>query len=101
MATRLVKDRWGNVVELTDERWQHIAAWHPDLADHLEGVLGAIKRGRRRQDALEPDKYRYYWPTDALLPDYNHIVVVVKLAERNYVLTAYPIFIYGQSHRGN
>jgi hypothetical protein len=88
-----VRDRWGNNIELTDERWAYINKWHPDLAEHLDEVLLTIKRGRRKQDAPEPHKYTYYHETDALWPDYNYIIVVVKLVRNNFVITAYPKFI--------
>jgi len=88
-----VRDRWGNIIELTDERWAYISKWHPDLTEHLDEVLLTIKRGWRKQDALEPRKYTYYRETDALWPDYNYIIVVVKLVRNNFVITAYPKFI--------
>lgn len=87
-----VTDRWGNRIELTDERLGHITFWHPDLEGHLEEILLALKDGRRKQDPFEPGKYKYYRKTDALLPEYNHIVVIVKLVRNNFVITAYPIF---------
>ena len=91
-----VRDRWGNTIELTDERWRHIVTWHPDLADCVDEVLTTVKLGRRRQDAVEPTKYRFYRRTDRLVPDYSHIVVIVKLADRRFVLTAYPVLIHGK-----
>lgn len=88
-----VTDRWGNTIELTDERWAYISRWHPDLSDLREEVLNTIKFGHRRQDALDPCKYVYYRETDALWPDYNYIIAVVKLVRNNFVITAYPKFI--------
>jgi hypothetical protein len=85
-----VHDRWGNLIELTDERWAYICYWHPDLADYLDEVLVTIKKGRRRQEPLEPEKYTYYRCTNVLVPEYTHIVVVVKLVRNNFVITAYP-----------
>jgi hypothetical protein len=85
-----VTDRWGNVVELTDERWSYISYWHPDLADHLDEVLKTIREGKRRQDVIDLEKFVYYRKTDVLLPDYNHILVVIRLIRNNFVVTAYP-----------
>lgn len=39
----------GRRVELTEERWRHILAGHPELAPHLASVTRAI---------LEPDQRR-------------------------------------------
>jgi hypothetical protein len=85
-----VQDRWGNLIELTDERWAYIRYWHPELTGHLDQVLAALRKGRRRQDPFDPTKYTYYFRTDALLPEYTHIIVIVRLIRNNFVITAYP-----------
>jgi len=54
-----VTDRWGNRITLTDERWQHIIEWHPELEEFQEEVLETIRRGRRRQDPMDQQKYKY------------------------------------------
>lgn len=87
-----VTDRWNNEITLTEERWKHIKYWHPDLEDHLDEVLKTIKLGKRHQDEMEPSKYSYFQKTKTLLPDYNFIIVIVKLAVNKFVITAYPIF---------
>ena len=88
-----VTDRWGNQIELTDERWSYICYWHPDLADHLASVLATLRHGKRRQDVVEPQKYVYFLPVDELLPDYNMVLVAVRLVRNNFVVTAYPKLI--------
>jgi len=87
-----IRDRWNNEIELTDERWQHIKYWHPDLKAHLEEVIRTIRLGKRHQDDVDPYKYIYFRETKKLLPNYNHIVVVAKLIHNKFVITAYPIF---------
>ncbi|MBU0568282.1 hypothetical protein KJ693_05235 [bacterium] len=66
-----------------------------DCKDHL---LATLKKGRRRQDPLDPLLYIYYQPFDDLEKGYNHIVVIVKFefqettrgkTSNNFVLTAY------------
>jgi hypothetical protein len=41
-----VYDRWDNLIELTDERWDYVRYWCPDLAEHLDEVLATIKKGQ-------------------------------------------------------
>ena len=41
-------DRYGNEIELTDERWNHIITGYPELEDYYEEVLETIKKGRSR-----------------------------------------------------
>ena len=86
-----VRDRRGHRIELTDERWFHIVTYHPELEDCREDVLETIRKGRRRQDALEPEKYKYIKRFDDLPMGYTHLVVVVKMIRNNFVLTAYGV----------
>jgi len=100
-----VHDRYGNRIYLSSERWEHAVEQRPWLEDHREDVLQALRQGRRRQDPLDPRKYKYYWPCNDLLPEYSHLVVVVRFGEavdalgqsmpNNYVLTIWSVFIYG------
>ena len=87
-----VNDRWNNEIILTEERWEHIKYWHPDLEDHLDEVLQTVKVGRRHQDIIDPKKYIYFKETKILLPEYNLILVIVKLSLKNFIITAYPKF---------
>jgi hypothetical protein len=51
-------------------------------------------------------KYKYYWPCHDLLPEFNHLVVVVLFGEatdsqghvisNNFVVTAWAVFIYSK-----
>ena len=61
-----VIDRWGNRITLTDERWQHIIEWHPELKRFEAAVLETIRKGRRRQDSIDPQKYKYVYPVEGL-----------------------------------
>ena len=86
-----VTDRWGNRITLTDERWRHIIEWHPELDGFEEDVLDTIRQGLRRQDPMDPHKYKYTCQVQSLPFDLTHIVVVVRIATRKFVLTAYGI----------
>ncbi len=86
-----VTDRWGNRITLTEERWRHIIEWHPELERFREEVLETIQKGRRRQDPIDQQKYKYIYPVQGLPFGLTHIVVVVRLAGRKFVLTAYGI----------
>jgi len=56
-----VQDRYGNSIYLTDERWQHITAStnHPEMSAYEDHLRQTIRSGRRKQDPLNPQKYRY------------------------------------------
>jgi hypothetical protein len=55
-----VQDRYGNAVYLTHERWHHIIEVmnHPEMALYEECLKETIQLGQRRQDSLNPQKYR-------------------------------------------
>lgn len=82
-----VTDRWGNLIELTDERWQHILQNHWELREHLE----TVQTGRRKQSLIDPHKYTYYKDFDSLPYNYTRVVVIVKLIRNNFIITACPI----------
>jgi len=78
----LINDRDGNPIYLTRERWQHITDIfnHPEMRDFEEHLKTTIKKGRRRQEPLNPRKYRYVYHFSDLPGENNHIVAIVIFA---------------------
>ena len=97
----LVFDREGNPIYLTEEWWQHIIALdnHPEMEDFEEFLKITLRRGERRQEPLNPRKYRYVYPFDNLPDGSNHVVAIVlfgfditlkgQVTTNNYVTTAF------------
>ena len=96
-----VQDRYGNEIYLTHERWEHIVdpVNHPEMAECEEHLKATIRSGMRRQDPLNPQKYRYMKAFDDFAEDNTHIVAIVlfrfeadhigKPVPNNYIVTAY------------
>lgn len=96
-----VRDRWGNEIYLTDERWYHIIdpMNHPEMINFEEHLKDTIRLGQRQQDLLNPQKYRYIRAFNDLVRGNTHIVAIVifrfkigsdnKFTHNNYILTAY------------
>ncbi|MBI2434822.1 MAG: hypothetical protein HYV26_18355 [Candidatus Hydrogenedentes bacterium] len=96
-----VRDRFGNAVYLTHERWQHIIEPinHPEMADFEEHLAETVRSGKRRQDPFHPRKYRYVQSFKDLVGDNTHLVAMVlfraaespkeKLLTEGFVVTAY------------
>ncbi|GAK56765.1 hypothetical protein U27_03729 [Candidatus Vecturithrix granuli] len=96
-----VQDRYGNQIYLTQERWQHIidAMNHPEIEEYERVVKQTLQTGQRRQEPLNPRKYRYSQYYDDLPGDVNTIVVIVLFGvscdnhgqthPNNYVVTAF------------
>ncbi|MDQ1351547.1 MAG: hypothetical protein QG657_1851 [Acidobacteriota bacterium] len=75
----IVEDRYGHPIYLTQERWDHITADtnHPELKSYEEYLKITLKKGQRRQEPLNPRKYRYLHRFDDLPDDINYMVVIV------------------------
>jgi hypothetical protein len=56
-----IQDRYGNSVDLTQERWEHIIENinHPEMQEYEEELKETVRLGTRKQDALNPQKYLY------------------------------------------
>jgi hypothetical protein len=95
------RDRFGNDIYLTYERWQHIVDLdnHPELEPYFDYLRETIRRGRRHQDPYDPQSYKYYALFSDLPDDNTHIVVCVRfqwitepdgsIQEEKFVTTAY------------
>lgn len=96
-----VQDRYGNAIYLTQRQWRHIVdpANHPEMVDYEDRLRETIQFGRRRQEPLNPRKYRYVQYFDDLPNGSNHIVAIVlftfdvdeqgEAIESNFVVTAF------------
>ena len=100
MVRERVSDPWGNEIYLTDERWQHILETHEEMIIFREYLFETLRTGQRRQDAFDPNKYKYSKKFTDLPADFTHVVVIVKFSRRvtmrgetsnNFVLTAYQV----------
>ncbi len=99
-----VQDRFGNSIYFTAERWQHILESRPELEPYFELFLETLRTGRRKQDPLVPNEYRYYKPFDELLPDNNHLILVVVFKKQlddngeyvanNFVVTGWANYLW-------
>jgi len=101
-----VQDRYGNAIYFTEERWLHILESRPELEPYFDLFLETLRRGRRQQDSLIPNEYRYFQPFDELLPENSHLVVIVifktqldddgEYAANNFVVTGWANYLWSQ-----
>lgn len=97
----MIQDLNGNEIYLTHERWVHIIepGNHPEMKHYEKQLQEAIRAGIRRQDPLNPQKFRYAKAFDDLAADNTHIVAIVLFRfsvncegmpiPNNYIVTAY------------
>ena len=96
-----VRDRYDNDIYLTQERWEHITQSinHPEMLAYESHLKETVQSGRRKQDPLNPHKYRYVKAFVDLAEDNTHIIAIVlfrfgvgeggKPVPNNYIVTAY------------
>lgn len=96
-----VRDREGNLIYITQERWQHITddENHPELLDYEAELKFTLQKGKREQEPLNPRKYRYVHFFSSLSEGFNHLVAIVLFGfninkkgdteSNNYVTTAF------------
>jgi hypothetical protein len=97
--SNLVKDKYGNEIYITKERWEHIYERHPEIKDSESLVIRTIRLGKRRQQDIDPDKFKYYDSYEDLPNGNTQIIVIVKFGQKkdeygnektnNFVITAY------------
>ena len=97
----MARDRYGNDIYLTQERWDHIVQPlnHPEMLTYETHLKEAIQSGQRKQDLLNPQKYRYIKAFTDLAKDNTHLIAIVlfrfsegkegKPLPNNYIVTAY------------
>lgn len=96
-----VEDRYGNSIYLTQERWDHIidSINHPEMKEYEQKLKETVETGIRKQDSLNPQKFRYSKELDKLPSDNTHIVAIVlfrinesrngEIVSNNFIVTAY------------
>lgn len=104
-----VQDREHNPIYLTDEQWAHIVQAHPEMAEYEQELKSVIRQGRRKQEPLNPRKYRYAERFDHLPDDFNQMVAIVlfelemdemgKALPNNWIATAFMKYIRRQGER--
>jgi hypothetical protein len=96
-----IRDRDGHEIYLTEERWEHITEPnnHPELLDYEEELKETLRLGKRKQDSLKPQKFRYTRTFNGLAAGNTELVALVlfrfvddeigQTSANNYVVTAY------------
>jgi hypothetical protein len=96
-----VQDKYDNGIYLTQERWEHVieSSNHPEMEEYEEELKETVKSGTRKQDSLNPQKYRYSKEFNNLPANNTHIVAVVlfgareseigEIVSNNFIVTAY------------
>jgi hypothetical protein len=106
-----VQDHEGNLIHLTEERWAHIIdpKNHPEMQDYEAHLKTTIQKGHRRQEPLNPRKYRYSYQFEDLPEGMTHVVTIVcfkldvnarrESIPNNFIATAFFKHIRSQGEK--
>lgn len=104
-----VRDREGNLVYLSEERWRHIIGDenHTEMEAHEEHLKTTLRKGAREQEPLNPRKYRYIHFFSDLADNFNSLVAIVLFGfnvdkhgntePNNFVTTAFLKYVQRKS----
>lgn len=94
-----VTDKSKNEIYMTNERLEHIYEQHPEMIGFENYAKRTIQWGKRKQQDIDPNIYKYYDSYEDLPDGHTQIVVVVKFEWKidkngdekpnNFVITAY------------
>lgn len=98
-ANNYIKDKNGNEIYITDERWEHIYERHPEIKGYENLVIKTVQSGKRKQQDIDPDRFKYYAFYEGLPNGNTQIIVVIKFGQKedeyrkerpnNFIITAY------------
>jgi len=86
---RKYKCKISKTVELTIERENHIVEYHPDVKDYLPKIQEVLKNPDQIRKSKHDPKVLLFYRYFSNIRGGKYLVVVAKINERNFVLTAY------------
>ncbi len=85
----LYPDRFGDVVELTDEGWNHIVKEHPEVGQYVERIAEVLSEPdyvkKSKRDEFVWLYYRHYGD----IFGGKFLLVAVKRGTRPFIITSY------------
>jgi len=81
------KSKIRRIIELTEERKNHIIEYHPDIKPHLFKIPNALKHPDQIRKSRHNPEVLLFYKYFANIKKY--LAVVVKIDKRNFILTCY------------
>lgn len=90
--SEILRDIFGNVIELTEERWQHILLHHPVMERYRARITEVLREPHVVQQCdFNSNEFRYYRRYNDLRNASYLFVPIIKENERYFIITAFPI----------
>lgn len=85
----VLKDLFGNQIELTTERWQHIIAQHPEIRRYRNEIAQTLAQPALIKESWRDESVWLYYRYFESIFGGKYLLVIVKVSERRFVVTAY------------
>ena len=79
----------GRIVELTEERKKHIFEFHPELELYFAKVAETLKNPDEIRKSKHDREVLLFYKYFSKIKSGKYLVVVVKINQRNFILTCY------------
>lgn len=86
---KVCRDRFGNEIHLTDERWTYIRVQHPEISPYLEEIIETLRAPEVVKKSKRDGKVHLYFKFFDHILGGKFILVVVKMEARKFIITAY------------
>ena len=83
------KSKIGKIIELTQERKDHILEFHPDLKVHFSKIPKVLEDPDQIRKSKHDPKVLLFYKYFANIKGGKYLAVVVKINKRNFILTSY------------
>ncbi len=83
------KSKLGKEIELTDERLEHILAFHPEIAEHLDKFSGVLLNPNEIRISPTDKKVLLFHKRFGNIEAGKYLRIAVETNERWFILTVY------------
>tara|TARA_Y100000310_G_scaffold160325_1_gene160061 strand:- start:1041 stop:1331 length:291 start_codon:yes stop_codon:yes gene_type:complete len=84
-----IEDKFGRLIHLSKERWQHICKFHSEVGNYLEDIKKCIQKPTKFIQK-DKDKLNYYYIYLKHKKSPNYLLAIVKyLNNHGFIITVY------------
>lgn len=83
------KSKIGKLIELTQERKNHIWEFHPDVKLHFLKIQEVLENPDQIRKSKYDQEVLLFYKYFGNIKDGKYLTVVVKINKRNFILTSY------------
>jgi len=82
------KSKIGKIIELTQERKNHIFEFHPDIKEYFSKIPQVLKEPDQIRKSKHDPKVLLFYKYFVNIKGGKYLTAVVKINKRNFILTS-------------